>query len=57
MPRMNADLVCELSVASVTILCSSESLTLVTLLLCAIDCVNTQSIFDRDPYESRRTAL
>lgn len=36
---------------------TSESLTLVTLLLCAIDRVKTQSIFDRDPYESRRSVL
>lgn len=28
-----------------------------TLLLYAIDRVKTQLIFDRDPYESRRTAL
>jgi hypothetical protein len=31
--------------------------TLVNLLLRAIDRVNTQSIFDRDPYESRRESL
>src|SRR5205823_4277484 len=31
-----------------------ESLTLVTLLLYAIDRVKIQPIFDRDPYESRR---
>lgn len=36
---------------------TSESLTLVTLLLYAIDRVKTQSIFDLDTYESRRTAL
>lgn len=36
---------------------TSESLTLVSLLLYAIDRVKIQSIFDRDPYESRRTAL
>ncbi len=36
---------------------TTESLTLVTLLLYAIDHVKTQSIFDRDPYESRRAAL
>lgn len=36
---------------------TSESLTLVTLLLSAIDRVPTQAIFDNDPYESRRTAL
>lgn len=35
----------------------TESLTLVTLLLYAIDRVNIQSIFDRDPYESRRHEL
>lgn len=35
----------------------TESLTLVSLLLRAIDRVNTQSIFDHDPYESRRKAL
>jgi hypothetical protein len=32
-------------------------LTLVTLLLHAIDRVKTQAIFDRDPYESRRNVL
>ena len=36
---------------------TTEPLTLVTLLLAAIDRVPTQAIFDRDPYESRRTAL
>lgn len=36
---------------------TTESLTLVSLLLYAIDRVKTQSIFDRDPYESRRDAL
>ena len=36
---------------------TTESLTLVTLLLAAIDRVPTQAIFDSDPYESRRTAL
>lgn len=35
----------------------TESLTLVTLLLYAIDPVNIQPIFDRDPYESRRHEL
>lgn len=35
----------------------TESLTLVTLLLYAIDRVNIQPIFDRDPYESRRHEL
>jgi len=34
-----------------------ESLTLVTLLLYAIDRVKIQPIFDRDPYESRRQEL
>src|SRR5438067_2082695 len=34
-----------------------ESLTLVTLLLYAIDWVKIQPIFDRDPYESRRQEL
>lgn len=34
-----------------------ECWTLVTMLLAAIDRVKTQSIFDRDPYESRRTAM
>jgi hypothetical protein len=34
-----------------------ESLTLVTLLLYAIDRVKIQPIFDRDPYESRRHEL
>jgi len=36
---------------------TTESLTLVTILLSAIDRVKTQMIFDRDPYESRREAL
>ena len=36
---------------------TSESLTLVSPLLFAIDRVKIQSIFVRDPYESRRTAL
>lgn len=35
----------------------TESLTLVTLLLYAIDRVKIQPIFDRDPYESRRHEL
>ena len=35
----------------------TESLTLVTLLLYAIERVNIQPIFDRDPYESRRHEL
>ena len=35
----------------------TESLTLVTLLLYAIDRVNIQPIFDRDPYESRHHEL
>jgi DDE family transposase len=34
-----------------------ESTTVVRLLLRAVDRVNTQAIFDRDAYESRRTAL
>jgi hypothetical protein len=34
-----------------------ESLTLVTLLLYAIDRVKIQAIFDRDPYEWRRDEL
>lgn len=36
---------------------TSAPLTLVTLLLHAIDRVKTQSVFDRDPYESRRKSL
>jgi hypothetical protein len=36
---------------------TTESLTLVTLLLRAIDRVKTQTIFDRDPSESRRSAI
>lgn len=35
----------------------TESYTLVTLLLYAVSKVDTQAIFDRDPYESRRTAM
>jgi hypothetical protein len=36
---------------------TTGSLTLVTLLLYAIERVKTQAIFDRAPYESRREAL
>jgi hypothetical protein len=36
---------------------TTETLTLVTLLLSAMDNAPTQAIFDKDPYESRRTAL
>ena len=36
---------------------TTESFTLVTLLLYAIERVKIQKIFDRDPYESRRTAM
>jgi hypothetical protein len=35
----------------------SESITLVSLFLQALKRVPVQSIFDRDPYESRRRAL
>ncbi|MCA1617092.1 MAG: IS4 family transposase [Acidobacteria bacterium] len=34
-----------------------ESITVITLVLRAIDRVNLNQVFDRDPYESRRTAL
>jgi hypothetical protein len=34
-----------------------ESITVITLLLSALDRIDLQAIFDRDPYESRRTAL
>ena len=34
-----------------------QSTTLVTLILCALERARTQSVFDRDPYESRRSAL
>jgi hypothetical protein len=34
-----------------------ESITVITLLLTALNRVNLQTIFDRDPYESRRRAL
>jgi hypothetical protein len=34
-----------------------ESITVITLLLRAIDRTNLHAVFDRDPYESRRTAL
>jgi hypothetical protein len=34
-----------------------ESTTIVTLLLCALNRVDLQGIFDRDPYESRRCVL
>ena len=33
-----------------------ESITVITLLLSALDRVPLQAIFDRDPYESRRCA-
>ena len=36
---------------------TTQSFTLVALLLYAIGCVNVQQIFIRDPYESRRTAM
>src|SRR6266498_2137591 len=36
---------------------TTDNLTLVTLLLRAIERVKTQTIFDRDPYESRRNAM
>jgi hypothetical protein len=36
---------------------TTASLTLVTLLLAALERVPTQTLFDRDPYEARRTAL
>lgn len=36
---------------------TTGSFTLVTLLLYAIECVKLQKSFDRDPYESRRTAM
>jgi len=36
---------------------TTESLTLVSLLIHAIERAKTQAIFDRDPYESRRDAL
>src|SRR5499433_278777 len=36
---------------------TTENFTLVTLLLQAIERVKTQTIFDRDPYESRRIAM
>ena len=38
-------------------LITTESWTLVTLLLAALERVKTQAIFDRDPYESRREAM
>jgi hypothetical protein len=34
-----------------------ESITVITLLLSALDRVPLQALFDRDPYESRRRAL
>jgi len=34
-----------------------ESITVITLLLSALERINLQTIFDRDPYESRRRAL
>jgi Transposase DDE domain len=34
-----------------------ESITVITLLLSALERVDLQAIFDRDPYESRRSAL
>jgi hypothetical protein len=41
----------------IRILITTENLTLVTLLPRAIERVGTQPIFDRDSYESRRTAM
>jgi DDE family transposase len=35
----------------------SESITVITLLLSALDRIDLQAVFDRDPYESRRRAL
>ena len=35
----------------------SESITVITLLLAALNRLDLQAIFDRDPYESRRSAL
>src|SRR5918996_1257810 len=35
----------------------SESITVITLLLSALDRTDLQAVFDRDPYESRRRAL
>jgi Transposase DDE domain len=35
----------------------SESITVITLLLSALDRIGLQGVFDRDPYESRRRAL
>src|SRR5918992_2430013 len=35
----------------------SESITVLTLLLSALDRIGLQAVFDRDPYESRRRAL
>jgi hypothetical protein len=35
----------------------SESITVITLLLTALNRVDLQGVFDRDPYESRRRAL
>jgi hypothetical protein len=35
----------------------SESITVITLLLAALNRVALQAIFGRDPYESRRSAL
>src|ERR671922_2572093 len=37
--------------------CMVESITVITLLLCALERIDLQAIFDRDPYESRRRAL
>jgi hypothetical protein len=34
-----------------------ESITVITLLLTALNRLDLQTIFDRDPYESRRSAL
>jgi len=35
----------------------SESITVITVLLAALNRIDLQAIFDRDPYESRRSAL
>src|SRR2546430_15477006 len=38
-------------------LCMVESITVITLLLSALERIDLQAIFDRDGYESRRRAL
>jgi len=55
--RTSDPLMCNKPVRRIRRLITTENFTLVTLLLRAIERVKTQTIFDRDPYESRRIAM